>query len=279
MILIVESGATKSNWILIQDGQIMHSKQLPGINITSNPQSLKHLDEYAKENSNPIDEIHFYGAGVSTETVVQKLTNQFQLHFGKIPIEVHSDILAASRSVSANESSIVAILGTGTNAVVFDGTQIVKDLHALGYLFNDFGCAFHLGQLTIVEYYFDRMNDNDKRLFESEFLADRPEFKRTIYLSDKPNYEIGQFAKFLSIASPEFRDRITKKAFTAFFENHVEYLSESKEYKLNFVGSISKVFEKQLRSVAEDHGFQVDQIVADPINGLIKYHIQDGDNK
>ena len=274
MVLIVESGATKSNWILIQGGKIMHSMQLPGINITSNPQSIQHVNTYAEQNTQAISEIHFYGAGVSTQTVVDKLENRFKSFFGDIVIEVHSDILAASRSVSADQQSIVAILGTGTNAVLFDGKEIVKDLNALGYLFNDFGCAFHLGQLTINEYYFNRMSAEDKEIFESQFLVSRPEFKRTIYLSDKPNYEIGQCAKVLSLSSPELIDKITRQAFNAFFDNHIKYLTESKEYKLNFIGSISKVFETQLRSVAYDHGYSIGQIVADPIDGLINYHMQ-----
>ena len=278
MILIVESGATKSTWIIIEGSQIMNFVQLPGINITSNPHSINHVDTFARNNNYPVNKVYFYGAGVSSRTVVENLINKFHSIFGNIHVEVENDILAASRSISSGHPSIVAILGTGTNAVLFDGHSITKGVNSLGHLFNDFGCAFHLGQLTINEYYFDRMSDEDKHLFEVEFLNSRPDFKRTIYTSDKPNYEIAQCAKFLSFASQGLRDRITKQAFTVFFDNQIRFLTDSKEYKLNFVGSVSKVFEAQLRSVAESYGYTIDQIVADPIDGLIKFHIENGND-
>ncbi len=275
--LIVESGATKSSWIILNDDGTWKSYKLDGINITSNPEGIRHVKEFAITKPNGFKRILFYGAGVSNTWAINTLKSEFNKFYPHSKVHIHHDILAAARSISDGQESIVSILGTGTNTVLFDGKKIIESVTALGYLFGDFGSGFHIGKLIINAYYYNKMSHQDAQAFEDYFLIKKPEFKETIYKAEKPNFEIAQFSKFLNICSRDLKKIILEKAFHSFFKNQIASIKDSKNYKLNFVGSISEVYQKDLRAIGSSLGYEIDKTIGDPIEGLINYHLNNND--
>lgn len=272
MELLIESGATKSTWVLFGKTQIKDKQVLEGINPTSNPSSVTIINSYSIPQGIGIQKIHYYGAGASNDSAKNLLIINLKKKFGEVNCEIDTDILAAARAVSSNEKSIVSILGTGTNTVLFDGNKIARGFRSLGYIFGDFGSGFHLGKLLIRAYYNDEMAVSDKRFFSEQYIDGKEDLIFSIYNAKKPNFVVGSYAKFLDHCSDNLRKQIIEEAFVSFFEKKIEILPDSQGLKLNFVGSVAKVFEKELRSIATNNGHEVDKIVANPIDGLIDFH-------
>lgn len=272
MKMIVESGATKSNWVVLNDQQLVHKQQLPGINVTSNPSSLNIIDSLDTDGLGEISHIYFYGAGLGHETSRQKLKSKLASHFKSSEIFIDTDILAAARSSSNASPSIVSILGTGMNTIVFDGQDIIHKTPSLGYLIFDSGSGFHIGQQIIKAYFQNDMKASDKALLESDFFPKGQELIPYLYAAAKPNFEVARFSKFLNSCETSFRTNILAKCFDDFFEQQILPLETFKNYKLNFVGSIAHAFKDELRNSAQRHGREILNITADPLEGLIEYH-------
>lgn len=272
MQLIVESGATKSTWVLLDGNKAPEIQILPGINPTSNPSSVKAIKDYNLPSDINLDTIYFYGAGVSSSVAIDSLSKAVHAHFDCDDVYLEHDMLAASRSVSDGTPSIVSILGTGTNTVIYDGHQPLESFKALGYLFGDYGSGFYIGKLLLRAYFTKSMSEDDRNLFFKEYVEGKDDILFRIYSSEKPNFETAKLTKFLSKSSKELKAHVLNAAFSAFFENQIIPIADHQQYPLNFVGSIAAVFEQELRTSANNYGLDIHKIVANPIDGLLEYH-------
>ncbi len=272
MKLIVESGSTKSKWILLDNRKVIDEQLLPGINATSNPKSVALVSEYNQLKTAQIEEIYFYGAGVSSDDARAKLLQSLQAKFGEVKIEMLHDILAAARAMSDGNRSITSILGTGTNTVVFDGSKIVDSRKALGFLMADFGSGFHIGKILIWKYYNYLMNSEDAALFMKRYISEGKDFIYSLYTSDKPNFEIASLSRFLESCSSGLKSKVLDEAFTSFVIHQIRPLKGHEDLPLHFVGSISEVFKDELQSVLKREGLKLGNINGDPSPGLIAYH-------
>lgn len=272
MKLIVESGATKSTWVLLKSGQRVDTRILKGINPTSNPSSVDYVSNYEHPDKDQVTSIHFYGAGVSSPVAVDHLKKSINAHFSCDTVELEHDILAAARSVSHGQSSIVSILGTGTNTVVFDGTHITQSFKALGYMFADYGSGFHIGKQLLRAYYGNKMSSEDAGNFKKSYLEGKDDLLFRIYNSPRPNFETAQLSRFLDQASEALKRNILDECFERFFKHQILPIEGYKAYPLNFVGSIAAVFEEDLRRVASRYELEISIIEGNPINGLLDYH-------
>ena len=239
MKLIVESGASKSNWITSVDQTILDRQKHAGINLTSNPNSIEVLNAVEFKDNKDIKEIYFYGAGLSALSAKERLSEKLAGIFENASVEIQTDILAAARAVSHQSESIVSILGTGMNCVVFNGTEIVHQSRSLGYLISDDGSGFNIGRLIIKAYFQKRMSEEDSLEFEKQYNIHERDLIVDIYKSSKPNYLIAQISKFLNHSSRAFRTSILEENFEVFFKNQILPLNKYNNFKLTFVGSIA----------------------------------------
>ncbi|MBT8191600.1 MAG: hypothetical protein KJO29_14305 [Bacteroidia bacterium] len=272
MELICESGATKSNWVFLNRNKVLSNIQLEGMNLTASPSSISVLDAFNERNDLKPDIVHFYSAGIYGRNVQELLKNKFHALLPGAEIYMYSDIIAASRAVSHGNTSIVSILGTGSNSVLFDGEKIVHAMPSLGYILGDIGSGFHIGKLIVNAFYLGKMRPADETFFSQHYIRDKSLFKKEIYESEKPNTEIARFSYFLESSSMVFRKKILEEAFDLFFQNLKAGLKNSNNYKLNFVGSIASVFQEELIDIANKYNYQIKNIVKDPLEGLIRYH-------
>ena len=274
MKLIVESGSTKSRWVLLNNGVIENEQLLPGINPTSNPTSISNIAQYQVQQDKPIKQVYFYGAGVSSKDAKEQLMVALVNKLGRVEIELLHDILAAARSMSNERSSVTSILGTGTNTVVFDGEKVVDSRKALGYLMGDFGSGYHIGKILIWKYFNFLMTEDDSVKFKSAYIEDGKDFIFGLYNSDKPNFEVASLSRFLEKCTADLRAEVLQEAFQSFVDHQIVPLNISSEIPLHFVGSISGVFAKELLSVITKNGLTMGDVSGDPMPGLIRYHTQ-----
>ena len=163
MILVVDSGSTKTDWISVnQNGDELFSTQTLGLN----PQVLSsailkeriinNFDLY--QNRKKVTHLYFYGAGCGVESPQLRIRKVFKEIFTKSKITIKEDTYAAVYAASKpREKCIVCILGTGSNCTYFDGKEIEQRVDSLGYVLMDEASGNYYGKQLIRSYYFNTM--------------------------------------------------------------------------------------------------------------------------
>ena len=161
MILIVDSGSTKTDWIAINGkGEIQFETQTLGLNpqVLSNyiieERVVNNYDLY--QNRKQVTHIYFYGAGCGTKPPRVMIKEVFQSIFKSAEILVKEDTYAAVYATAEpNKPSIVCILGTGSNCSYFDGSKIIQKVISLGYILMDDASGNYFGRQMLRDYYFN----------------------------------------------------------------------------------------------------------------------------
>ena len=171
MILIADSGSTKTDWTLIHSlhpmmWDVIATFQSQGITpIHQTPDEIRQIlarelmsqlstfPRAALINSKVLEgsllsqiNVYFYGSGC-TPAHVPMMKQILSEVFSPQKIEVHSDLTAAARALCQYEPGIACILGTGANSCLYDGKEIVQNTPALGYILGDEGSGSVLGRL------------------------------------------------------------------------------------------------------------------------------------
>src|SRR4051812_48367811 len=131
MILIADSGGSKTDWRLIRTNGTIDQANSPGFNPYYQPiEDLKknvHEVLLPKMDSESVNKIFFYGAGVSSLKNQLTIKSAFLEFFPEAQIEIGWDLLAAARALCGREPGIACIMGTGSNSCLYDGTKITDN--------------------------------------------------------------------------------------------------------------------------------------------------------
>ncbi|GFR80731.1 BadF-type ATPase [Elysia marginata] len=147
MIFIVDSGATKADWVAVDAlGNKLFFTQTPGLN----PEVVtKELVKERLINNNDLDrsklnvkKVFFYGAGCGTKRMQVFMGEVLKEYFPKATIEVCEDTYAAIFATTGREKmpAVVSIIGTGSNCSLWDGVRVVQKTNDT--VFNLKGNAF-----------------------------------------------------------------------------------------------------------------------------------------
>ncbi|PIB35863.1 N-acetylglucosamine kinase [Reichenbachiella sp. 5M10] len=276
MILIADSGSTKTAWRIIdKDGRISQAKS-PGIN----PYYMKQEDitatvreglvEYVDED---IAYIYFYGSGCSSDKNKALIQSALSVLYPQAQIEIDHDLLAAARALCGVESGIACILGTGSNSCLYDGTDIVDNVTSLGYLLGDEGSGNHLGRVLIKRYFKGELPEELKQKFDEYFGLTKSDVLENLYQGNMPIRFLANFSKFIFqyLQHPYFY-QLVYDCFREFFVENVCRYAGHRDLPIHFVGSVAFYYSNVLRRVGADLGLQIGIIAEDPVAGLVLYH-------
>lgn len=276
MILLADSGSTKTSWCL-------KNVDKPDFHYATEGYNPYYLDSIyiansiknglPKEvNANLITEIHFYGAGCSEDKAII-IKDALKDVFCNAISYVAIDLLAAARSVLGNSAGFVGILGTGTNSCLYNGAEITYIVNSLGFLMGDEGSGGYLGKKLLMAYTRAYLPENLALDFFESYGLTANDIVNQIYASKMPNTYCASFCPFISkhITHP-FIDELVKSSFRDFFTNIVNYYPNYKEQTFNCVGSIAHNFLPQLTTVANEFEMKIGKIIRNPMDGLIEYH-------
>ncbi|HBN01999.1 MAG TPA: ATPase, partial [Rikenellaceae bacterium] len=150
MIIIVESGATKTDWCAASADQEPINVKTAGMNLATMPQEAiekivrEAVGEFKDKGlSGKVSEVHFYAAGLIVPegeripAQAEGLDKVLRSFFPEAEMEYASDLLDAARSVCGHKPGIAAIMGTGSNSCLFDGEKVVKNVRSAGFILGD----------------------------------------------------------------------------------------------------------------------------------------------
>ena len=277
MILIADSGSTKTDWRLLNATEVLEEAQTVGFNpMYQDTQEIytelkNSLLPNIKE-KNP-DQIFFYGAGCSSPERNKRVSDALRLVFPNSEIHVDHDLLAAARAVCGHKPGIACILGTGSNTCLYDGAKIVDNVPSLGFLLGDEGSGAYLGKLLMKAYFYRELPDELNQAIKSKYDITKDTFLDELYGSPVPSRYIAKFARFAydKRKHPIVHAMIYEN-FAEFFERHVCKYANYQDLPVNFVGSIAFHFSDTLNQVAKKYGTRIEKIISSPNEGLIEYH-------
>lgn len=282
MILIVDSGSTKCDWIAIdKDGnQLLEKIRTKGLNpaILSEKKLKKTIkkSKELKENRASVSHVFFYGAGCGTHNARTLLTLVLQEIFVNAHIEVNEDTLAAVYATinTKNEAAVVCILGTGSNCSYFDGKQLHQRVKSLGYTLMDDASGNYYGKQLIKDYYYNKMPEHIKIAFAEKFNLEADYIKYNLYKQPNPNAYLASFAEFMFLnKDSDYIINVIKTGFREFAQNMImQYKDEIQTVPVHFAGSIAFFSQAEIKEVAKELNFEVGNFIRRPIEGLVNYH-------
>ena len=276
MILIADSGSTKTDWRVIDENGVIGQAQTAGINPYY--QSIEEITEVLKGSlkpqiQSPVQKVYFYGAGCNNQDKNNLISQAIQSVFGEVSTSVNSDLLAVARGLCGHDAGIACILGTGSNSCYYDGEQIADHIPPWGTWLGDEGSGSVLGRELVVHYLNQELPDHLQQAFAKRYPDLRETVLDHVYRKPYPNRYLGNFSKFLfhHLKDP-FVYQLIYSGFQLFLERKVLKYPKARELPVHFCGSIGFYFNTILRKVAVDKGLTVKNIVENPIAGLTLYH-------
>jgi len=279
MILIADSGSTKTDWRLIDDQRRIHQFATQGISPyfhTSEQIADILTSELLPQFSFPTSnlEIFFYGTGCRVEDKKQIVKAALQENFPKAIIEINSDMLGAARALCGHHAGIAAILGTGANTCYYEHGQIVENRTSTGFILGDEGSGAHMGKTFVQAFLNDELPEALSKRFTDRFKLGKDDIIDAVYRQPTPNRFLASFSKFIyQNLKEQYIIDLVSNCFNQFFEKHICRYPRYKEVKLSCTGSVAFYYSNILRSIAENHGVNIETISETPIAGLTLYHL------
>ncbi len=276
MILVADSGSTKTDWRIIDAHGKIHQAKTAGLNPyhQSSDEIAQVLDqELLPQITVPVEQVFFYGAGCANPSVNQTAVQALASIFSAAQIQVESDLLAAARALCGHEAGIACILGTGANSCRYDGQTITDNVPPLGYVLGDEGSGSYIGKELLNRYLKRDMPEPLRSQFAKRYAVTTEAVLDHVYRQPQANTYLASFARFAfhHLKHPYIM-RMMYEGFRQFFEKNVRPYENYQTHKVHFTGSIAFYYSNVLRQVANDLDFSVQNIVESPIAGLTLYH-------
>ncbi len=280
MILVADSGSTKTDWALIdpktKQYTIYHT-------IGYNPYFIDteaifySLSENLVKNfdASVVKEVYFYGAGCSNPAKVDIVRKAIARTFPNAAVDVGHDLLGSARALLGNQRGFAAILGTGANTCIYDGKDCVMNIDSLGYLLGDEGSGSYIGKKIVRDFMRNRLDPELQARFKERFqIENNEQIFHTLYTTQFPNRYLASFCKFADeyVTHPYIKNKV-RDSFRDFFKNLVSKYPDYKSYSFNCVGSVGFVFSEILIEVANSYDMKVGKVIQSPLNDLVQFHL------
>jgi N-acetylglucosamine kinase-like BadF-type ATPase len=274
--LIADSGATKAEWCLINNGKrktiltqgispyFLNTEQITDLLLKELKPKLRNIE---------IDEVYYYGTGCANPINAGSVKKAVSKIFSGAKVDVTHDLMAAARALCGRERGIACILGTGSNSCYYDGKKIVKNSPGLGYVLGDEGSGAYLGKKVLQYYLYGTFDDELRGRFDLTYTTNTAEILENVYKKPLPNRYLAGFARFLAENRGHYMiENIIEDGLNDFFFNHLCKYRETWTLPVHFAGSVAFGFKDVLQQLCNSYEFELGVVMKNPMEGLVKYH-------
>lgn len=276
MILIADSGATKTEWLIKQNGSWKKPLLTAGFNPWQHDaDNLTHSISALKSHINiaETEKLVFYGAGCGTEVNQQKVFAVLSKLLPTAEITVSHDLMAAAHALLGQHVGIACILGTGSNACQFDGEKITAQMTSLGFILGDEGSGAHIGKQLCNAYFTQQMPKEIAEQFAESYHIQLGDVLNKVYKQAGAAAYLANFSRFAyEHKENEFIQSIVNKSFDQFIDFYIHHLNPKPKLPIGFTGSVAYYFQEQLSQRLKNKGFIVGKILKSPAQGLMDYY-------
>jgi len=281
MILVADSGSTKTDWILRSGEGESIEFTTKGINpyFQTDKDICKVLSAYdeVQEYNSRIKEVYFFGEGCTTPDKREVVSNGLSKVFSRAYIAVETDALGSAYATCGSKKGFTCILGTSSNVAFYDGEIVHEGTHGLGFVLGDEGSGTYFGKKLITHYLYDKMPASTRKEFKKGYDINKDIVIRNVYQEPLPSYYLASFAKFLSSnRGDEYVEDLLVKGLEEFVFSHILPYPAHQSYPCHFVGSIAYHFQDVLVEVCSRHKIKVGKVLSNPIHDLADFIIKEG---
>lgn len=277
MILLADSGSTKTDWRLIDQKGLITEFLTEGYNpcYVTRDYLTGSLSEKlpAGYDWQKVEEVAFYGAGCYDDKfpVIQEALAPL---FPGAKVYVAMDLVGSARSLLGDNAGFAAILGTGTNSCLYDGEKIIRNIDSLGFLLGDEGSGGYMGKRIVGDYIRGYMPEELRVSFRDRYKLTEDELIDRVYTSKMPNRYCAGFTHFITGKDKghKYLTGVVYDSFRDFFERIVCGYPGYSEHTFNCVGTIGWIFRRELSEVAREFGMKTGTVLSNPMEGLVVYH-------
>ncbi|ADV42428.1 ATPase [Bacteroides helcogenes] len=278
MILIADSGSTKTDWCVVENGVVFQQIFTKGTNpFFQSEEEISNEIAAALLPQLKTDEpeaVYFYGAGCGFPDKIDMVHRAITKHL-KVKgdnVEVNTDMLAAARGLCGHDAGIACIMGTGSNSCYYNGREIVSNVSPLGFILGDEGSGACLGKLLVGDILKNQMTAELKEKFLTQFNLTPAEIIDRVYRKPFPNRFLASLSPFLAqnLDQPCVY-KVVAGSFEAFLRRNIMQY-DYRHNKAHFIGSVAFHYKEVLEDVAKQLDVRLGTVIKSPMEGLIKYH-------
>ena len=275
MKIIAESSSTRTEWALVENGNVVEHAFTMGLNPyfmsrreISHTVRLELPEVFFKRRWEHVFFYFFCCANKEKNKIMESsLVAQF-----KTPVTVESDLLGAARGLLVRTQGLACILGTGSNSCFYDGNEIVKNVKPLGYILGDEGSNAYMGKHFIADVLKELAPKDLITAFYDKYQLSLNTLMDQVYTNSLPNRSLAQYAFFLrDHLDSEYVYSLVYNSLMQFFKRNISQY-DYRDYPLSFVGSTCVMYEEVLRRVADDFGASIKKISKYSMPGLVEFH-------
>jgi glucosamine kinase len=279
MILIADSGSTKTDWVVLSDGKQVFATGTIGLNplfrtkeeIRTALRSVSFFREFGRK----IKQVNFFGAGCGNKKGKGKIESSLKRFFPAAKMNVRTDLIAAALAVSGNEEGVICILGTGSNCCYYDGKKVHQGNAGLGYILGDEASGTYFGKKLLQLFLYGKMSERLAKDFKKKFRVTRAIAIENIYNRPNANRYLASFAAFIPghINEKEIQEMI-KDGLDEFYETNISAVENFEKLPVHFVGSVAFYLKGFIGEMCRDKKLMKGKMMQKPINGLAAYYVK-----
>ena len=276
MILIADSGSTKTDWAVVDNGRQVVAMSTQGINPfhqdAENIATVIEEELLPKMGNIEPEGIFFYGSGCR-EDKVEMMCGILGKAFPQCArIEAQGDLLAAARAVCGEREGISCIMGTGANSCLYDGNRVVENTPPLGYILGDEGSGAVLGKLFVNALFKGQLPSELKDEWLEETGLSLNIIINKVYREPLANRFLASTSRFIhQHLSVEPLERMVVYNFREHFRRNVNQYGR-KDLTVGAIGSVAYYYREQLQKAATVEGYTLGKVMRSPMDGLVRYH-------
>lgn len=277
MIVVADSGATKTDWRIIKENGDCLSFETIGLSpyFNTSDDFRKALSENfpAQVSVDNVSHVYFYGSGCGNQERGSDVNGYLSAFFSNASVSAKSDALGAARALFGNSEGIVMILGTGSNVTYYNGKNLISKSPSLGFVLGDEGSGSFMGRLLLRAYLYGYLNKPLSKMLESEYNMDLSYILLNVYSKPRPSTYLASFVPFIlkNIEQVQIRE-IVDETFSQLYQHHLRRYDNLDKRQIGVIGSVGCLFSSRLDAIAKKHGFKVEKYLRYPIEELLKYH-------
>lgn len=275
-MIICESGATKADWRVVENGEQTARELSAGMNVsTMKMETIESIIRDVAEKLPPgeYEAIHFYTAGIITPSIQTELERVLRLCFGEAEVEIQTDLVASARAACGHEPGIAVIMGTGSNSCQWDGEKIVKQVRSGGFIIGDDGSASVLGKLFISDFIKGLVPEDIAKSYAEQFPHEYADIVEMIYHNPgSPSGWLGSLCPFiLSHYGHPYIKQLVDNNFKAFVNRCLKQYDIDR-YPVGIIGGFGNALKDIVRPIFEESSIRIRSFIPSPIEELIKFH-------
>lgn len=279
MILVVDSGSYKSDWMFTPAGSDPLTFRTKGLNPFFVPekemvkivQQLDALSPYVSD----IREIYFFGSGCTSPDRREIISNALSTIFKNTFISVDTDLIGSAYATCGDQPGFIAAIGTGSSVSYFDSQDVQPSKIGLGYVLGDIGSGTWFGKKLVTSFLYKTMPEELRIAFDQQFSVTKEVVIKQVYRHPTPNVYLASFAPFLSAHQEHpYIQQLLVSGFDEFIRTSISAYPGYQNSICHFVGSIAYFFSDELKKVCEARNVRVGKVIRQPIQHLYHYVIE-----